>query len=220
MIESAVTFMQAIIAEYGAWGVFCATLLEEIIAPIPSPIVPLAAGFFLLPLSSSLTLAIIKALTLIALPVSIGVSLGSSIMYSLGYFGGKPIVEQSRRWSGIDWNDVEKTEARLTSGRGDEITLFILRLLPIIPGVAISGLSGIIRYPYTKFIAITAVGSFLRAFVLGMIGWQAGELYVTYASTVAHFEKVGLGVVFLVLIIAAIAYGIRHFRHRSLKINS
>ncbi len=212
MIETAVTFMQSIIAQYGAWGVFGATMLEEIIAPIPSPIVPLAAGFFLLPLSSSLTLAVMKAITLIALPVSLGVSLGSSIMYAIGYFGGKPFVEQTRRWSGIDWHDVERTEARLTSGRGDEITLFVLRLLPIIPGVAISGLSGIIRYPYKKFIAITAVGSFLRAFALGLIGWQAGELYVTYASTIAHFEKIGLAVVLLVLICAASAYVLQYYR--------
>ncbi|MCH7730796.1 hypothetical protein IID21_04775 [Patescibacteria group bacterium] len=49
MIEKLTSLIQPIVVEYGAVGVFLATLLEEIIAPIPSPLVPLTAGFFLLP---------------------------------------------------------------------------------------------------------------------------------------------------------------------------
>ena len=44
MIESSITYIQEIIATYGAWGVFVATLIEEVVAPIPSALVPLAAG--------------------------------------------------------------------------------------------------------------------------------------------------------------------------------
>lgn len=189
MIEYFITYIQSIIFAYGAWGVFLATLIEEVIAPIPSPVVSLAAGFFLLPTSISLAEVVLRAAVVIALPVSIGISIGSALIYALGFFGGKPVIEKSKRWTGIKWHDVEKLEDRLTSGVGDEITLFILRLLPVVPGAAISGFCGIIRYPFKKFISITFIGAFLRAFILGVIGWQVGEVYTIYADVIAQFEQ-------------------------------
>lgn len=201
MIESLIVYVQSIIFEYGAWGVFFATIIEEIIAPIPSPLIPLAAGFFLLPEGVSFAETALRGAFAIALPVSIGISIGSAFVYALGFFGGKPVIEKSKKWVGISWQDVEKSEARFTRGKGDEITLFILRLLPIVPGVAISGFCGVVRYPFKKFITITCVGSFARAFVLGMVGWQVGELYATYASMISKFEKyILIGVVFLLLL--------------------
>ncbi len=189
MIETLVVYIQSIISQYGAWGVFLATIIEEIIAPIPSPVVPLAAGFFLLPTTASFVEIALRGALTVALPVSIGVSIGSSVIYALGFFGGKPVIEKSKRWTGIKWRDIEESEAQLTKGRGDEITLFVLRILPIVPGVGISGFCGVVRYPFKKFLAITCLGSFVRAFVLGILGWQAGELYATHVETISKFEK-------------------------------
>jgi membrane protein DedA with SNARE-associated domain len=126
------------------------------------------------------------------------------VVYALGYFGGKPVIEKSKRWTGINWQDIEKTESLLTRGKGDEITLFALRVLPIIPGVAISGFCGVVRYPFKTFIIITIIGAFVRAFILGVVGWQVGELYATYAEMVSKFEKVILLAVltFIVLFVA------------------
>jgi membrane protein DedA with SNARE-associated domain len=202
MIEHLVTYMQLIISEYGAWGVFVATLIEEIIAPVPSPIVPLAGGFFLLSAGLSFAEVVVRSVLLIALPVSIGISLGSAVVYALGFFGGKPVIEKSGKWTGIKWRDIEEAEARLSRGRRDEITLFTLRILPIVPGVAISGLCGAVRYPFKKFITITYLGAFVRAFVLGILGWQVGEVYATYADMISKYEKyILLGVVLIVLLV-------------------
>ena len=139
MIESLISYIQSIIAQHGAWGVFAATIIEEIISPIPSPIVSLAAGFFLLAPDASLGATILKSALVIALPVSVGIGLGSSLVYAIGYFGGKPVIEKNKKWLGLDWQDIEKVEKKLIKGRGDEITIFILRVLPFVPGVAISG---------------------------------------------------------------------------------
>lgn len=215
MIESAVLYMQSIIANYGAWGVFLATLLEEIVAPIPSPIVPLAAGFFLLPSDLSYVETILRGAFAIALPVAAGVGIGSSAVYALGYFGGKPIIERTARWTGIKWNDVERVETQLTRGRSDEIVLFTLRLLPIIPGVAISGLCGLVRYPFATFIGITLAGSFIRAFFLGLLGWQVGELYATYASQISHWEDYLLVAFSIVALAAAYLFRARLFGTRA-----
>ncbi len=209
MIGNFITYIQSIISQYGAWGVFLATLIEEIIAPVPSPIVPLAAGFFLLPTSVSFTEIALRGAFTIALPVSIGITIGSTLVYALGFFGGKPVIEKSKKWTGINWDDIEKSEARFTRGKGDEISLFVLRVLPIIPGVAISGFCGVVRYQFKKFIIITSLGAFVRAFVLGLVGWQVGELYVTYADMISKFEKYVLSVVFFLLLLSFLGYYIR-----------
>lgn len=189
MIENLTSLIQPIIIEYGVLGVFLATLLEEIVAPIPSPLVPLAAGFFLLPVDGSFLEATWKAVFTIAFPVSFGVTLGSLAVYGLGYMGGKPAIEKSKKWLGLSWKDLKKMEDKLIHGSGDEIVLFILRVLPIVPGVAISGFCGIVRYPLKTFIVITFLGAFVRALALGIVGWYARGLYTIYSETISNVEK-------------------------------
>jgi len=104
-------------------------------------------------------------------------------------FGGKPFIEKNKKWIGLNWEDMEKTEKKLTNKKGDEITLFILRLLPIIPGVAISGFCGVMHYPLKTFTIITFIGSFIRATILGLIGSYVGIMYMEYANTISKIEK-------------------------------
>lgn len=189
MIEQLVAYIQSLIAAYGPWGVLLATIIEEIIAPVPSAIVPLAAGFFLLPGDMAFIEVVARIIFVIALPVTVGISMGSVAVYALGYFGGKPIIERSKKITGISWVDVEKIEARISGGRTDELTLFVLRLIPIVPGVAISGFCGLVRYSFKKFLIITCVGAFIRALALGIVGWRVGELYTRYATVISGFEK-------------------------------
>jgi hypothetical protein len=48
MLEKLIQITQSIVSAGGPAGVFAAAILEEILFLIPSPIVPMAAGFFLL----------------------------------------------------------------------------------------------------------------------------------------------------------------------------
>lgn len=202
MITKLTSYIQPIVVEYGAFGVFLATLLEEIIAPIPSPLVPLSAGFFLLAPQGAFLETIWQALFVIAFPVAFGVTLGSLAVYGIGYLGGKPAIEKSKKWLGLGWKDLEKIESKLIRGSGDEIVLFVLRMLPIIPGVAISGFCGIVRYPLKTFAVITYLGAFVRALALGVVGWYVGGVYETYSETISRVEKY----FFVVLIISAILF--------------
>lgn len=206
MIEHGISYIQSIIAEYGALGVFIATLIEEIVAPIPSAVVPLAAGFFLLPADAPFALVFVEAIPLVALPVALGLAAGSAIVYGLAYYGGKPLIERNRRLLGISWRDVERIEAKMTKGKRDEAALFALRLIPIIPGVALSGFCGIVRYPFYRFITITLIASGLRAFVLALLGWQAGEFYLKYLDLIEEFEKQILIALIVLVVLLGIAY--------------
>ena len=46
MIEKLVSVLQSIVLEHGSIGVFFVALVEEVIAPIPSAVVPRMAEFF------------------------------------------------------------------------------------------------------------------------------------------------------------------------------
>lgn len=201
MIDQVTTFIQPIILDLGALGVFLATLIEEVIAPIPSPLVPLTSGFFLLPADSGLIPTVWQSFITIGLPVACGLSIGALAVYGIGYWGGKPVLERSKKWLGFSWSDLEKTENKLIRGKSDEITLFVLRLLPIIPGVAISGFCGVIRYPLRTFLTITFLGSLTRATLLGLAGWYAGVMYTEYIDTIAKAERYLLVVIVALILI-------------------
>lgn len=207
MIENGILYIQSIIATYGAWGVFIATLIEEIISPIPSALVPLAGGFFLLPQGASVPVAILGSIGLIAIPVALGICIGSAAVYALGYYGGRPFIERNQKWLGVSWTDIERIERRVVRGRRDEVTLVLLRLVPIIPGVALSGFCGVVRYSFSRFMITTFVGSGARAIALGLIGWQAGEFYIKYLDIVGRFEKQ----IFFVLAGVVVVLGIWYF---------
>lgn len=214
MIQQAVIFIQSLIAEYGVWGVVAATFIEELVAPIPSALVPVAAGFFLIPPEAALAEAVMRALLLVALPIAMGVTLGSMIVYSIAYTGGKPIIDRFGNWLGLSWNSIERLQKYFSGGRKDEVMLLLLRIIPIIPGVAISGLSGIIRYHFTTFVLTTFIGVYIRSVLLGLLGWQAGELYQEYFEVIDRIEG-QLLLVLLVLTAIGIAWYFIRRRNRA-----
>ena len=50
----------------------------------------------------------------IAIPASAGMVVGSSLIYGIGYWGGKPAITKWGKWFGIRWSDIEKAESRLS----------------------------------------------------------------------------------------------------------
>jgi len=211
MLEKLIQITQSIVFAGGPPGVFGAAFLEEIVFFIPSPIVPMAAGFFLIPPQAQLTEVTILALLYIALPVSLGLTIGSLVPYYICYFGGRPAIEKWGRWIGLTWRNIEKTEQQFIRGYRDELILLGLRILPVVPSVAISSFCGLIRYPVYQFLVVTIVGAAIRGFLLGILGWYVGTAYLKYAQAIAQMEKY-LFILIGVLGVAAIVWFIRKKR--------
>jgi len=201
MIDFLIAYIQSIVIEHGALGLFFAGLIEQIIAPIPSSLVPIMAGFFLLPVNIFFIDVLWQSIFIIAFPVVLGMILGSLIIYSLGYWGGKPIIEKNKKWLGLNWEEIEKIKKKIDTSSSDEFTIFTLWALPIMPGVAIAIFCGIVRYPILKYILLTISGMFLRTTVMSLIGWQAGELYyvnVQQISAIENYLLIILGILTLI----------------------
>ena len=188
MIEYLIHFLQTNILPWGAFGVFVASVIEEVIAPIPSPLIITMSGFLFVtgPLSWSVVYALIFK---VAIPAALGVTLGSYTIYFIARFGGKFFIEKWGKYIGLYWTDMEKFQNRLSDTKRDEIFIGIARVIPLVPSVAISAFCGILEMNVFKYFVISFVGVFFRSIILGILGWQMGNVYGKYAKTISSVEN-------------------------------
>ena len=179
-----------------------ASIIEEIIAPIPSTLVIMGSSFLILKGYPIAVDSIMRLLIYVVLPASAGVTLGSLFVYAIGYFLGSPFIKRWGKYMGVSWDDIEKAEGRFSSGQSDNLILFTLRAVPVVPSVAISIFCGFIRYRLRDYITFTFMGSLVRGFVLGILGWQFGMLYLEISQQISFLEEL----VLLVLVIALAFY--------------
>jgi len=209
MIEELIFILQTSFLPLGAVGVFLASFIEEVIAPIPSSIVTITAGFLFL--SGPVTTSFIwRMIMIVVLPTALGMTLGSIVIYCIGYFGGKPIIVRWGRFLGVSWSSVESFQERLQKGKKDEIILLIVRMIPLVPSVVIGLVAGLVRYKIKTFIVITFIGSAVRAVGLACIGWLVGATYYQYADLIGRFEYVGLVIIVVLSVGLYILYRYKH----------
>lgn len=213
MIDTFVIFLQNNLLPLGALGVFIASLIEEVIAPIPSAIVLIGSGFLLL--SGPLSLEFFSDLLFkVAIPASLGMSLGSLFVYGLSFAFGKPAISRWGKWFALSWDDIETSREKFSKGPKDEITLFTVRALPFVPSVAISAFAGLVRFPIKPYLIYSFLGTLVRAIILGFFGSRIGSLYFLYAEQISEIE----GYILKFLVIGALAFVLyRFWKSRSSK---
>ena len=195
MTHRFIELIEQFILPLGAPGVFFASILEEIIAVIPSPIVQMGAGFLFLGGQEVSSASVLSLIIQVSIPASLGVTLGSLVIYGAAYYIGKPAVDRFGKYFFLRWDDIEQAQKIFDKGWGDEVVIFIARALPIIPSVAIAGLCGLLRIDIKKYIIFTFLGTMVRATFLGFVGWQAGSLYTQYSVYIDTLERAGLIVI-------------------------
>lgn len=202
MLVPLIQFVQSVLVPLGFWGVFTGSVLEEVIAPIPSAIVQLTAGFLFLhgPFTFGLFLRLIF---IVAIPAAVGVVLGSLIFYYVGKLIGPPFVNRFGKYVGLSMTDVEKLQRYFEKGRRNALFVFSFRALPVVPSVAVAFFSGFVRVALPTYIIWSFFGVVVRTAILALIGWWAGNLYTKYIDVVNQFE-----LIFWILIAGAIVIGV------------
>jgi membrane protein DedA with SNARE-associated domain len=201
LFAEVILYLENILIVYGPLGVFIASIIEEIIAPVPSTLVIMGTSFIVLKGVSISPESFFNLFINIALPASLGVTIGSLFVYAITYFAGKPFLERWGKYLGVSWEDIEKADKRFEKSHSDEIILFLVRAVPIIPSVAISAFCGFIRFDLKKYLIITFFGTLVRGFILGFIGWQFGSLYLTAADEISYLEEISLALIIIAFII-------------------
>lgn len=203
MLTYLIDIIEVHLIPLGGIGVFLASLIEEVFSLIPSPVVQTGAGFFLLPETISVEFFSIL-LWQIMIPAALGVTLGSLVMYSIGYWSGRPVLERWGGRVGLPWDRVESTRLWLRGHRADMAILFALRTVPVVPAVALAAAAGLVRMKPYRYLLASFFGVMVRSGLLAFLGWWAGALYKEYLPIIEQVENfllvlLLLGILFFIL---------------------
>ena len=201
MLTSILTGLEGFIVSYGPWAVFGGSILEQVVTPIPSSVVVLGASFFLMK-GVALSAGSLQTMFFnISIPAALGVTLGSLLYYGISYKIGIPFVERAGKYLGVSIEDLEGVEKRVKESRYENLFLFTARCVPVIPSIAISLFCGLIRYNPRNYVLITFFGAMVQTSILGIIGWQFGNFYLTISERLSFIDNIILVVLVLVVVI-------------------
>jgi membrane protein DedA with SNARE-associated domain len=184
--------------------VFVMMVGESAAIHLPSEVI-LPVGGWLVVREHHLGLTGVIALSAIAAAAN---TIGSGMLYTAGWWGGRPLVRRYGRWFLLHERDIDAAEHRMSRHR--VWALFLARLLPVVR-TYVGFVAGILRMPPATFAIVTFAGSFLwcAAFV------GAGALLGTHWSAIRRpAEGAGIAVVIL-LVLALSAMTIAQLRRSS-----
>jgi membrane protein DedA with SNARE-associated domain len=175
--QAVIAFLENVLHTIHWPGVVIIMALESANIPIPSEVTMPLAGWMLV---QDRGLSLWHAILLGGLLGALGEALGSISSYTLGYYGGRPLLKKYGRYILVSERDLGQAERWF--GRWGDWAAFISRLLPIVR-TFISFPAGVTRVPLLRFAVLTFVGSFIWCGVLAAAGYWFGsqwELIRTY----------------------------------------
>jgi membrane protein DedA with SNARE-associated domain len=211
MLTEIISFIQSIIVPFGGWGILIGSFLEEIVFIIPSAIVQISGAFLLFEGVPVTVPNFLRFLITVPLPASLGVALGSIIVYWIAYSLGKPAILKFGKYFGVTWEHLESLEQRFEKRHYDLVIVFFGRFIPAIPGPVVSTFAGLMRIPFLQYFIVSVFGTFLRATMYGFIGWQVGSLYFKNEELIKKFE-IWIFSTLIVLLVIFILY--KQFRKK------
>jgi len=204
MISEITDWIMELMRANGQLSVFIGVMIEQIIVPIPSPLIIMGAGAILVSPGLSIPNAFLQILWIIVLPGSIASTLGSYIGYMISYYGGKALVLRLQRFLDVDWEEIEHLEKRF-QGKKEAIAIFFSRAIPIFPISLVSILAGLLRVPLKPFTVYTFLGSTFRCFFLASVGWWIGATYEKVATRLNSAETL-VSILMLIGMVGVLAY--------------
>ena len=188
----------------GALGVGLAILLETVVPPIPSEVVLPIAGYLSQTGRMSLGAAFLAA--------TAGSVLGAALLYQVGAWLGP---ERSRRLLGrlplVEISDVDRTFDWFE--RHGRSAVLVGRLVPVVRSF-VSVPAGVVRMPWSQFLAYTLVGSALwNGALLG-----AGAVLGTQHELVERYVGVLDRVLVVAVVVVLVAGVVRRIRRRTSRV--
>jgi membrane protein DedA with SNARE-associated domain len=210
LISDITQWILELMRAHGQLSVFIGVMIEQVIVPIPSPMIIMGAGAILISPELSILNGFLQILWLIVLPGTIASTLGSYIGYTISYYGGKALVIRFQRFLDVDWNQIERLEKRF-QGKKEAWSLFLARAIPVFPISLVSIFSGLFRIPIRPFTLYTFLGSIFRCLFLGFVGWWAGA---TYEKMAGHLDSLETIISILMLIAMGGILGYLYYKFR------
>ncbi|MBW3022720.1 DedA family protein [Candidatus Woesearchaeota archaeon] len=197
MIVQLIEWVNSIILTIGYPGIMLLMFFESTMVPIPSEIVMPFAGY--LAAQGKLSFFLVVLLSGVASLI------GSIFSYSMGQYGGIPLIKKWGHYVLLDEDRLKWTQ-KWFKKRG-EITIFISRFIPVVRHL-ISLPAGVGKMNKFKFCLYTFVGATIWNGILVYLGYYFGENYLI----IHEYSKI-IDYVVVVLIALALVYYVWHFVH-------
>jgi len=167
-------FVTHTIRDFGYLAVFVLMVLESACIPIPSEVTMVFGGAlantaFYQALGSS-----VRPLNFVVVGLvgALGNVVGSWIAYTVGWYGGRPLIDRWGRYLLLRRHDIDRAH-RWFDDHG-EAAVFFSRLLPVIR-TFISLPAGVARMPFWRFTLFTLLGCLPWTFSLAGAGYALGQ---------------------------------------------
>lgn len=146
------------------------TFVEEVLAPIPSPIIMTLAG----------TLAATKQtpvwyLIILGLIGAVTKTFASLILYWIGDKAEDLLVGRLGKYVGISQKEVEKIGAQFSGNNRDVVVLILARAIPIMPTSPVSVVCGIVKMDVKNYLLGTFIGTWLRGMMYLLVGFYSAD---------------------------------------------
>lgn len=217
-MEHLIEKILAFIVAKGAFGVFLASVLEEVVVPIPSTIIQTGAGFLFLAGQSITLQTILLLVTKVAFPAALGATVGSLMIYGLIWWGGAIFVERFGAYFMLSPKKIERAKEYVLSHKSLIWAFCLVRFIPVLPSVFIAATAGIIRLPFRIYFLTTLIGMFVRGLYLGFAGWMSGKAFHTVSasgSLVGMFFWFAIGVLAISMITMALVFYVRKNKQKN-----
>jgi membrane protein DedA with SNARE-associated domain len=137
------------------------------------------------------------AFVTMALAGTLGYLVGSIVGWCIGRYGGRPFVEEHRRFFHLGGDRLERAERWFD--KRDRWAVLIGRITPVVRSF-VSIPAGIFEMRLAPYTVYTAIGSAIWAFAFAAIGWAFGSNYERFHSAFDIALAVGAGLVVLYLV--------------------
>ncbi len=198
MAETLFQLFSGFFARYGYWAVFFGVMLENAGLPVPGETILIFAGFLAYHGELQLARAIGTAI--------LGATIGDSLGYCLGRFGGVSLVERYRKHFPFFFRRFDRAQALFV--KHGHWAVFVGRFitgLRVFAGV----LAGIFRMRYARFLFFNFSGAVGWATTFGCVGFIFGKSWVRLVEIVHRLNRATLVAVAAGLAIAGIIYVVR-----------
>ena len=176
------------------------SFIEEILAPIPAPIVMTTGGA-----AAFLQDYTLFGLFFLAIVGAFGKTLGAYVIYFVADKGEDFTFKYLGKYLPITHEEIEAIGRRFRGGLRDFTILAVLRSIPFVPSVALDVGAGVIKLPLTTYLSSTYVGFVIRGYFFLFIGYEGIESYRAIMSNFSGAEF-GLQLFVVVILIGFLIY--------------
>jgi membrane-associated protein len=179
-------------ARYGYWVVFFGVMLENSGLPVPGETILLFSGFLAFHGQLGLSRAILTAIA--------GATLGDSLGYLVGRWGGTALINRFRGRFLLSAQHFDRAHGMIL--RFGHWAVFVARFITGVRVLA-GPLAGAFLMPYPRFLLANFSGAVVWAFAIGWVGYLFGS---SWQRLLHLFKQVDTAILLAVVLAALIVW--------------